>query len=167
MSTDTKEKEDAPKVHPHRHLKYMDPKATMTLREGLEEYYDIPGLFRPEEMEGEMGELFGFHDTCHVIFGCDTSIHGEALVDTWSIFGTTVTLKTYQKYLEFSGTQSLFKNMTFEQMLEALSETATQTPKAFWRATHMTHKWPFRDHEQYMDRPLDELRAEFGIEVIV
>ncbi len=160
--------EDAPaKVHPHRHLAYMSPKATMTLREGLEEYYaSIDGLFTADQLSEEMAELFTFHDTCHVLFGCDTSIHGEALVDTWSIFGSTVTLKTYKKYLDFIGTQSMFRDMTFEQMMEALAETTTSTPKAFWRATHMTHKWPFRDHEQYMDRPLDELREEFGIQVI-
>lgn len=171
MSDDTDESRSASsgsKVHPHRHLKYMDPTSTMTLREGLEEYYTtIENLITEENASSpEIGELFHFHDVCHVLFGCDTSIHGEALVDTWSIFGTTVTLKTYQKYLAASDTQSIFESMTFDDMMEALTETTTQTPKAFWRATHMTKKWPFREHEQHLDRPLNELREEFGIEVI-
>ena len=155
------------KIHPQRHLAYMRPDATMTLREGLAEYYTtIDGLITEENADPEVAALFRFHDTCHVLFGCDTSIHGEALADTWSIFGTTVTLKTYQRYLSFSETQSIFKSMTFKDLLKAIGESVTSMPLAFWRAQHMTKKWPFMDHEQHMDRPLDELRAEFGIEVI-
>ncbi|MGE0788680.1 MAG: hypothetical protein AB7S26_23615 [Sandaracinaceae bacterium] len=155
------------KVHPHRHLAYMRPDATMTLREGLEEYYEtIDGLITNDNAPADVAALFHFHDVCHVVFGCDTSMRGEALVDTWSIFGTTVTLKTYQRYLSFQETQSIFESMTFKEMLEALGETSTAMPVAFWRAQHMTHKWPFRDHERYMDTPLDAIRAEYGIEVV-
>jgi hypothetical protein len=139
----------------------------MTLREGLEEYYGtIEGLITSDNAPPDVAALFLFHDTCHVLFGCDTSMHGEALVDTWSIFGTTVTLKTYKRYFEMQETKSIFASMTMKEMLQAIGETSTAMPQAFWRATHMTHKWPFKDHEQYMDRPLNELREEFGVEVI-
>ena len=112
------------KIHPQRHLAYMRPDATMTLREGLAEYYTtIDGLITEENADPEVAALFRFHDTCHVLFGCDTSIHGEALADTWSIFGTTVTLKTYQRYLSFSETQSIFKSMTFKDLLKAIGES--------------------------------------------
>lgn len=155
------------KIHPHRHLQYMRPDTTMKLRDGLEEYYGtITGLITADNAPREVAELFHFHDVCHVVFGCDTSPRGEALVDTWSIFGTTVTLKTYQKYLSFQETKSIFESMTFMDMLKMLGESTTAVPVAFWRAQHMTQKWPFRDHEQYLDRPLNEIRAEYGIEVL-
>lgn len=155
------------KIHPQRHLAYMRPDATMTLREGLEEYYTtIEGLITEENAPAEVAELFRFHDTCHVVFGCDTSLHGEALADTWSIFGSTVTLKTYQRYLQLTETQSVFKSMTMADIVSMLGETTTSMPVAFWRAMHMTHKWPFRDHEQYLDRSLKEIRDEFGIQVV-
>jgi len=56
--------------------------------------------------------------------------------------------------------------MTFSQMLEALRESTTSVPLAFFWAQHMTHKWPFNDHDQYLDRPLVEIRREFAIELI-
>ncbi|MCB9594550.1 MAG: hypothetical protein H6719_17590 [Sandaracinaceae bacterium] len=164
---ETRDTEKVSKIHPHRHLKYMQPDCTMTLREGLEEYYGtIEGLITEDNADHEVAALFHFHDVCHVVFGCDTSPRGEGLADTWSIFGTTVTLKTYQKYLSFQETQSIFASMTFGDMLKMLGESTTAMPQAFWRATHMTHKWPFKDHDQYIDTPLNEIRAEFGIEVI-
>ena len=71
MSTDEPDAK-ASKVHPERHLAYMRPDATMTLREGLDEYYaSIPDLI-PTDGESEKDHLFLFHDTCHVLFGCDT-----------------------------------------------------------------------------------------------
>jgi hypothetical protein len=30
----------------------------------------------------------------------------------------------------------------------------------------MTHKWPFRDHEEYVDRPRSRSRADFGIQIL-
>jgi hypothetical protein len=160
---------DAPasKIHPRRELAYMKPDATMTLREGLEEYYGtIENLITEENADPEVAALFRFHDTCHVLFGCDTSPRGEALVDTWSIFGTTVTLKTYQRYLSLAETKSIFESMTFTEMLAMLGASTTAMPQAFWRAQHMTHKWPFQEHDRWLDRPLHEIRSEFGIEVI-
>ncbi len=167
MSESHDRAETASKIHPHRDLAYMKPGATMTLREGLEEYYGtIENLVTEENADAEVAALFHFHDVCHVLFGCDTSPRGEALVDTWSIFGTTVTLRTYQKYLSLQETQSIFASMSFAEMLHMLGQSTTAMPVAFWRAQHMTHKWPFRDHEQYLDRPLVEIRREFGIDVV-
>ena len=164
---ETHDTEKVSKLHPHHHLEYMRPDCTMTLREGLEEYYaTITGLITEKNAAKEVADLFHFHDVCHVVFGCDTSPHGEAIVDTWSIFGTTVTLRTYQKYLSFQETQSIFASMTLADMVRMLGESATAMPQAFWRAQHMTHKWPFRDHERYLDVPLAEIRREFGIEVL-
>lgn len=167
--TDAHDEADKPasKVHPTRHLAYMKQDATLTLREGLEEYYGtIDGLITEDNADPEVAALFRFHDTCHVVFGCDTSLRGEALADTWSIFGSTVTLRMYQRYLSLQETKSIFASMTLQDMLAALTSSTTAVPVAFWRAQHMAKKWPFLDHEAYLDMPLHELRAEFGIEVV-
>ena len=154
-------------LHPTRHLAYMQPDATMTLREGLQEYYaTIDGLVTEENASKEVADLFRFHDTCHVVFGCDTSPRGEALADTWSIFGSTVTLKTYRDYANLQETKNLFSEMTFGDMLTMLASSSTAVPVAFWRAQHMNKKWPFREHDEYLDMPLNEIRAEFGIQVV-
>ncbi|MCB9598103.1 MAG: hypothetical protein H6719_35645 [Sandaracinaceae bacterium] len=155
------------RVHRRRHLAYMDPASTLTLREGLEEYYGtIDDLVTDDNAAPDVAALFRFHDTTHVLFGCDTSMRGEALTDTWSVFGTDVTLKAYRRYFELQETQDIFASMTFWEKVQALAISTVLIPRALWRALRMTKKWSFRDHEAYLDRPLCEVRAEFGIRVI-
>lgn len=156
-----------PAIHPQRHLGYMRADATMTLREGLTEYYtQIEDLITEENAAPDVAALFRLHDTTHVVFGCDTSMRGEALADTWSIFGSDVTLKTYRKYLALQETQSIFAAMTWWEIAKALASSFVYMPRAFWRTRQMKKKWPFYDHEAYLDRPLDEVRAELGIRVV-
>jgi hypothetical protein len=31
----------------------------------------------------------------------------------------------------------------------------------------MTKKWPWREHREYLDRPLSELRQEFNIQLVL
>lgn len=63
----------------------------MTLREGLEEYYTgHPGLLQPDKMHADAARFFHAHDTCHVLFGLDTTLVDESLADLWTLFGTDV-----------------------------------------------------------------------------
>jgi hypothetical protein len=146
----------------------MQPDATMTLRDGLEEYYGtIEDLITDQNAPADVAALFHFHDVCHVVFGCDTSASGEALVDTWAFFGSTVTFETYQRYASLPQTKSIFAAMSLTEILRMMGESTTAIPIAFWRARTMRRKWPFEDPGPYMDRPLDEIRRELGIEVVV
>lgn len=68
---------------------YQDPASEQTLREGYAEYVHAnPELLDPDAL-GKAGRFFRAHDYGHVLFGCDTSVIHEALMDTWTIFGTT------------------------------------------------------------------------------
>lgn len=155
-----------PAVHPTRHLAYMVQACPMTVREGLEEYYGtIDGLITEDNASKEVADLFRYHDTCHVVFGCDTSPIGETLADTWSIFGSDVSLKTYARYFQLQETQDLFQDIGVWRSVRIFASALPIMPRAYGRTRRMTKRWPFHDHEAYLDRPLAEVRAEFGIEV--
>jgi hypothetical protein len=155
------------KVHPHRHLEYMRPDTTITLRAGLAEYYGtITNLITDKNAAADVAALFRFHDVCHVIFGCDTSPRGEALADTWSIFGSTVSLATYRRYMALPETKAIFASLSLGDMVRMAGESTLVVPLAMWRATRMRRKWPFDAFEPYLDLPLAATRCDFGIDVV-
>jgi len=154
-------------AHPTRELAYMRPDATLTLREGLEEYYGtIDGLITNENASDEVAELFRLHDTTHVLFGCDTSPRGEVLTDAWSLFGTDVDLGTYWRYMQLPETQNIFVSMGWWNVAKVFGAALIGMPKAIWRARAMTRKWSFADHSAFLDLPLYEIRSYFNIRVI-
>ena len=70
-------------VPPH----YVAQYSPQILREAIAEYYECnPGLLDPGNLPNGVAQLFRQHDAGHVIFGCDTSLRGETLIDTWTIF---------------------------------------------------------------------------------
>ena len=71
--------------------KYLEAASTQTLGEGIAEYYEHnTALLDPSKLPDEVAALFRQHDAGHVIFGCDTSLRGETLIDSWTIFATSV-----------------------------------------------------------------------------
>src|SRR5262245_48916591 len=88
---------------------YAKQDSPQSLREALEEYYALnPNLLDPDELSVEARTLFKCHDVTHVIFGCDTSLRGETLVDAWAIFGTTAGLLVYLRYLKYQEVKAIF-----------------------------------------------------------
>ena len=76
---------------------YQLPDATMTLREGLAEYYRVnPGLSDPVEINDPKSAFyFRNHDSTHVVFGTHTGELHEGINDLWTIFGVDIRLRDY------------------------------------------------------------------------
>ncbi len=162
-----KQRARARALHPRRNLRYMEQDCDMTLAEGLKEYYtQIDNLITEDNTSPEVAKLFHYHDTVHVLFGCDTSIGGETLADTWSIAGTDVTLRGYMEYLKLDEVKELLNGLSTWEAFWLMARSLPLMPKAWWRARKMSKKWPFRDNEQYANVPLSHLRREFNINVI-
>ena len=84
----------------HAHLRYLEREGPLTLAEGLAEFEaSQEGLITGDDST-ELGRLTRAHDCCHVLFGLTTAIEDEALADTWTLFGSTVTLREYSRYLQ-------------------------------------------------------------------
>ena len=111
--------------------------------------------------------MLRYHDTVHVLFGSDTSVAGEVLADSWVLTGTDQTLRSYarQYYGMQEARQLIAPYLNLRTGIEMIAALPLMV-RVWRRAQRMTRKWPYLDHARYLDVPLKELRAQFGIEVI-
>ena len=148
-------------------LHFVDPGTTQTLREGLGEYYaSEPELLEPRETSSDVRRLLRAHDAAHVVFGCDTSAYGEIVLSRWSLVGATDAIPIYVRGLRSRETRWLF--VEFFKKLRPLSLLVGMIDglRAIVRGLRMRKRWPSLDFERHLDRPLFELRQEYGIRVL-
>lgn len=150
----------SPPVH-----QFESSTSTQTLAEALAEYYARnPGLQRGESLTPEARAFFRSHDVVHVLYGCSTSMPDEAVVKLASIFGTTGGLSVLRGYM-LHDSIDIYRKLPFWSTVTALLMAPCLVVRTSWRCARQRAKWPWPDHEKYMDFPLQELRAEYGIEV--
>ncbi|KHD88089.1 MAG: hypothetical protein OM95_11280 [Bdellovibrio sp. ArHS] len=158
-------------------LDYQRQDATLTLKQALDEYYRAnPHLLDINKFTNETGEFFRCHDRIHVIFGCDTSFVGEAKADFWTILGADIGFKNYLKFATSPIVRDLLQDIRAKMTAEAKMRLrqdirrnffqALLTPvTVYFKARRMNRKWPWKNSDHLLDRPLYELRREFGIEI--
>ena len=101
------------------------------------------------------------------MFGCSTSLHDETLADTWTIFGSTVKITEYLSYLKYSETTDLLKEI---KLLTVIGEALRAIPdvlRVIGRSRKMAKKWNWENYAAYLDQPLNQLRTEYGIQILV
>jgi hypothetical protein len=147
---------------------YQDPGCSLTLRQGLQEYFaGHPGLLQSDSANKETAEFFDSHDACHVLFGLDTNLLDEGLADLWTVFGTNIGVGRYVESLwTDSGARQIAKNIGLFQMIVTTLRLLPSVPDVFLRSRKMKKKWPWGDEKRYLDCPLVELRHEFRIDVL-
>ena len=146
---------------------YTRQDSPQTLREGLAEYRARnPGLLDAEEMPAEAAALFRQHDAAHVVFGCETTLRGETLVDTWTIFAASIGLRGYLAYLRLPQVNQVFAEAGFGRVALAGARCFPDVMRVVWRSRRVAPKWPWREYADHLERPLREIRAEFGIRVV-
>lgn len=146
---------------------YRRQDSPQTLREGLEEYYLAnPGLLDPAELPERVSCLFRQHDAGHVVFGCDTSLRGEALIDLWTVVGTTAGLRGYLEYFEHPQVNQIFSEVGYLRIARDSIACLPDLLRVFARSRRLAARWPWADYERYLDRPLAEIRAELGLRLV-
>lgn len=146
-------------------LEYLEQDCALTLAEAVALHRaHTPGLILSEEPE--LARLFDGHDACHALFGCDTSMPGEASADTWTMLATTMPLRDYLAYVKHPAVRAIFDQVglwnTVVGSLRAL-------PRLFrvWRASrNMRRPWDFDGWAAHADERLSALRADYGIQVV-
>ena len=147
--------------------RYIEQDSTQTLREGLGEYYaHNPGLLDPAAMSDGAAVLFRQHDAGHVVFGCDTSLRGETLIDTWTLFATTAGLRGYLEYFRQPQVNQIFQEAGWGRIALELVRCLPSVLRVMARSARMERKWPWRAWEAHLDRPLAEVRRDHGISVV-
>ena len=113
--------------------RYLEPSASLTLREAIADHLaTLPAPLGEGDSDPELSELMEGHDACHALFGCDTSITNEAMVDTWTLAGTDMTLKRYATYLNNPAITGLVQEIGYAA---AFCTTVAFLPQAIqvWR----------------------------------
>lgn len=145
--------------------RYQSPDSTQTLAEALTEYYALnPGLKRGDALSPEARAFFRSHDVVHVLYGCGTSMPDEAVVKLASVFGTTGGLSVLRGY-RLHESLDIYRRLPLGSTIGALLASPFIFLRTLWRCARQQAKWPWSDHAQYMETPLRDLRARFGITV--
>jgi hypothetical protein len=152
-------------------MEFLQPSCTKTLQEGLDELYrEAPEV---AEVSRRKGKGFRDHDLTHVIFGCDTSIRGELLLNPWILLGTTISRQELRDY----GADPEVKRLNREgydllggRLKAVLLIIFYYLPLYAWlwvaHIRPMSRKWPHSQVTDVMlDTPLDVLRQEYGIRI--
>ena len=147
--------------------RYTQQDSPQTLREGLAEYYEEnPGLLDPAELPSDVAGLFRQHDAGHVVFGCDTSLRGETLIDTWTVFGTTAGLRIYLEYLKQPQVNQIFRDAGIRRIVVEFIRALPDVVRILVRSRRLVEKWAWADYAKQLERPLAELRREHGVAIV-
>jgi len=148
-------------------LQYVDADSSQSLREGIAEYYaHNSALLEPSALSAELADLFRQHDAGHVIFGCDTSLRGETLIDTWTIFATTAGVRGYLEYFKHPQVNQLFAEAGYWQIVCEFLRCVPDVLRVLLRSRQVSARWPWPDYERYLDRSLCDIRREYAIRVV-
>ena len=147
--------------------RYIEQDSPQSLREGLAEYRALnPGLLDPDAMSPDAAERFRQHDAGHVVFGCDTSLRGEALIDTWTVAATTAGLRGYLDYFQYPQVNQIFAEAGYWRIALESARCLPDVVRVLARSRRLVTRWPWEDYPRYLDRPLAAIRREFNIRVV-
>ncbi len=152
---------------PYKLYSFSRQNCQLTLREGLEEYYQKNPSFEIDiGLLGMPINTVKAHDVAHVVFGLGTSSAEELLLETRTFFGCQIGVKTYAKVIKQGFIIELLKMFG---PLRLIRRFVLTFPKVFQTALQcilMKKKWPHFGYENYLDTLLYKIREEFGIKVI-
>ena len=147
---------------------YTEQKCDLTLAQALDEFYHRnPNAIR-QTGDGLRDDFFRSHDTVHVVFGCDTSIHDEVLADVWTIFGSDLGFRNYLDYLEplKEDLQNIVDDVGLTRFIWQSLKAVPDALSVIVRTRAMREKWRWADHRDFLNRPLKDVRDQLNICVI-
>ncbi|NNE42610.1 MAG: hypothetical protein HKN12_00240 [Gemmatimonadetes bacterium] len=146
---------------------YLDPDCQLTLREALREFDESnsEALYH-REMSRDSQAFFRCHDTAHVVFACDISMSNEGMVKIWTAFGTTLGFWKHIRAYSRKETTEIVREMSVGSIVATFFVSLVTMPRVMVRCAAMTKKWPWAEHEEYLDRKLADIRREFNIRPI-
>ena len=153
-------------------LSFKEQNSDLTLREGINEYKEYL-VSNGKEVLPQLKDssIVMDHDATHVIFGLDTTLEEESLLDTWVLWCCSFKvshLMSYSKQPEIKDLyKKLFKEVGIFKFLQLLFNVFPIKLKIIFKQRKlMNKKWPFQFPEEYLDRRIKELREEYGIEIL-
>ena len=132
----------------------------------MAEYFACnPALKRLDDLlSPEAKQFFRSHDTIHVLYGCGTTMPDEAIVKLASLIGTTGGISVLKGYTNYE-TLDIYTKLPLGSTVMALVLSPYLIIRTLWRCARQHRRWPWVEHQQYLNMPLHELRTQFGIKV--
>ena len=151
-------------------LSFQSQDCKLTLNEGLEEYRSyLQANGKKQLIDSPGSTVIRDHDVTHVIFGLDTSLEQESMLDSWVFSGTSWKLKELLAYNKLPEIKELYKTFWHDPgYLKLALVTIKLIPiklKIRKRAKQMKKKWPFVSPDYLMGQRICDLREEFGIKI--
>ena len=158
-------------------LSYQKKSCELTLKEGIEEYRSYlrennRHVLGENCSEDEKLTILG-HDATHVIFGLDTSLEEEAMLDCWVIFGGGV-FKVIREFYD----GSLDLKETNEKVFDLVKEVGylkysylylrvvfRKWPKIFFRTRKMK-KWDYFFSLNLLNSKISKIREDYNINIL-
>ena len=152
-------------------LSFQSQNCDITLAEGLEEYRAYLRTNGKKQLIDEPGStITRDHDATHVIFGLDTSIEQESMLDSWVFLGTKWKLKELLAYNKLPELKQLYKDLRHDpgyfKLIMAAIKLLPIKLKIRKRAKQMNKKWPFVSPDSLMNQRVCDLREEYGIKIL-
>ena len=149
---------------------YQEQDLQQTLAEGLAEYYAVNGerVAPLPSLPAESRALFRNHDICHVIFGLDTTLDDEGMADVRTLLSCDVGWRRYARYMTSDPqAKAIFKDLGYARAVWATLIIVPRMARAMGgRAWRTSKRWPWETPAGYLDRPLADLRRDYGIRLI-
>ena len=158
-------------------LNYQEEFCELTLKEGIEEYRNYLKV-NNRHVLGEncsQEEKFNIlcHDATHVIFGLDTSLEEEAMLDCWIFFGGDffrVIKEFYKGSLDIEETNKkvsvLLKEVGYlKYSYLYLRVVLLKWPKIFLKTRKMK-KWSYFFSSYFLEKKISDLRKDFNIKIL-
>ncbi|HXQ17584.1 MAG TPA: hypothetical protein VN814_23450 [Caulobacteraceae bacterium] len=150
-------------------LRYQQQDSPQTLADGLEEYYaaNVGKVVRPRDLPPESAALFRSHDMCHVVFGLNTTLDDEAMADVRTLLSCDVGWRRYARYMTSDpAAKAIFKELGYLKSVWVTIHAMPRICRGAIEAFRVKRQWPWTPPESFHDRPLAELREEFGIRLV-
>ncbi|MDC0243614.1 hypothetical protein OAK96_00005, partial [Pseudomonadota bacterium] len=150
---------------------FQSQNCDITLAEGLEEYRAYLKTNGKKQLIDKPGStIIRDHDATHVMFGLDTSIEQESMLDSWVFLGTKWKLKELLAYNKLPELKQLYKDLRHDpgyfKLIMAAIKLLPIKLKIRKRAKQMNKKWPFVSPDSLMNQRVCDLREEYGIKIL-
>ena len=147
-------------------LHYQDSDSNQTLREALEEYRSNNSEVLNDSSTKESEFFFIPHDVCHVLFGCSTSLEDEVVTDSWTIFGTDVSLSKFYQFVRLEGHREIIREIGLLTVVKTFIKAVPRIVKVIYFSRRMTAKWEWDDFDKHLGSELVDIRREFNITLV-
>jgi hypothetical protein len=152
-------------------LDFQYQECSLTLREGVEHYRAYlkkNGKKVLDDKEGSSTILS--HDATHVIYGLDTSLEEEQMLNFWVLFGATYTWKEIMAYNGREEVSDFTKDLVKEVGVIKIAMLTIRSIIPFFQVLRNLRskkkKWPFVFPNELMEISVTSLREEYGIKIL-